>query len=696
MELEKLVTIGSQLGLEGESLKEWMEEQIKHEREERAAKREQLQLENEKARLENEKARSQAMMVEKQLELERMRLDNPIPSPGSSTTSQVPIKGPKIPVFNEDKDSMDSYLERFERFASLHNWDRSTWATHLSVLLTGKSLDVYTRMDIREAECYDTLKQALLVRYNLTADGFSRRFRTATPQNGESISQFVVRIRSYFEKWIEMDGKDKDPADDVIDLMIKDQLLSTCGKELNVFIRERNAKTVLEVVELAENYISAHGMTNSFHKPINHMTKKVEKATESRDEQHPNKIQRSPGSQLICHRCSKPGHKSRDCRSRPHNVATLVSPLYCTVCKRKGHDQSTCWKKRNEIKGKAPEVVSTIINDVEENDLHVLTAICTNEEDRVTNMPISKGRLNKKDVTVMRDSGCTCIVVKKNLVAKSCLSGKTTKVCLADGRIISAPLADVYLKSPYLSGKVSVVLMENLLHYVIIGNVSGAKCPGIHVHNNSSAKVAAMETRNRRQRNSKPLKPVLAPKMDVTVQELSQLQQEDDSLNECFNMAKRRKVKETGRDRKTWYEIDRGVLYRLFQAPTVRNGDVLKQIVIPKALRTGVIKIMHERILGVHLPVKQTTDRIMAKFFWPNVWGDVRRHCQSCVTCLRSAPRNKTTEVSQSNTPRIDHPFKRTTVDPINPIHPASNRGYRFNPRFSRSRKSFPNYLPQI
>jgi len=38
------------------------------------------------------------------------------------------IKAPKMPYFEEQKDFMDSYLNRFEKLATSQNWDESNWA----------------------------------------------------------------------------------------------------------------------------------------------------------------------------------------------------------------------------------------------------------------------------------------------------------------------------------------------------------------------------------------------------------------------------------------------------------------------------------------------------------------------------------------------------------------------------------------
>ena len=46
-------------------------------------------------------------------------------------------KAPKLQSFFDGKDELDSYLLRFEQFATTNSWDRASWAISLSAFLTG-------------------------------------------------------------------------------------------------------------------------------------------------------------------------------------------------------------------------------------------------------------------------------------------------------------------------------------------------------------------------------------------------------------------------------------------------------------------------------------------------------------------------------------------------------------------------------
>ena len=129
------------------------EKQRKEERE-AAERHDQLLCEMEKAKLALEQDRINLQQFQQQRdyefkcqlqdrqhedELEKLEAQKALTQPRET----IKAKAPKIPAFNEGKDEMDSYLLRFERYATAQKWDPDTWATGLSALLQGKVLDVY-------------------------------------------------------------------------------------------------------------------------------------------------------------------------------------------------------------------------------------------------------------------------------------------------------------------------------------------------------------------------------------------------------------------------------------------------------------------------------------------------------------------------------------------------------------------------
>ncbi|GFO19246.1 gypsy retrotransposon integrase-like protein 1 [Plakobranchus ocellatus] len=86
----------------------------------------------------------------------------------------------------------------------------------------------------------------------------------------------------------------------------------------------------------------------------------------------------------------------------------------------------------------------------------------------------------------------------------------------------------------------------------------------------------------------------------------------------------------------------------------------------------------HDSIVGGHLAAKKTTDKILSEFFWPNIWEDVKRYCQSCDQCQRSSPKGQKAKVPLSAVSLIDEPFSRVAVDLVGPIIPSSERGFKY------------------
>ena len=73
---------------------------------------------------------------------------------------------PELPVFEDDKDSIDDYLQRFERFARAQNWDKTRYAIILSALLTGKALTVYARLS--DNDVLQTMTKSRLPYWRIT------------------------------------------------------------------------------------------------------------------------------------------------------------------------------------------------------------------------------------------------------------------------------------------------------------------------------------------------------------------------------------------------------------------------------------------------------------------------------------------------------------------------------------------------
>lgn len=76
------------------------------------------------------------------------------------------------------------------------------------------------------------------------------------PESGETFSQFSVRLGSYLNRWLEL-GRVPNTFNGLYDLVLRDQFLSICNRDLLLFLKERIPKDIDEMCRLADQYKEA-------------------------------------------------------------------------------------------------------------------------------------------------------------------------------------------------------------------------------------------------------------------------------------------------------------------------------------------------------------------------------------------------------------------------------------------------------
>ncbi len=196
-------------------------EQQRLEREERMITRE--------AKTKEEDHKRELALKEKELEILKLKAESGrSESQEKAAHTQVRPSNLKIPKFDETTDDMDIFLERFERFSKAQKWPKEEWSVNLSTLLTGKGLQVFTSVPVDQIHDYDGLKAIklllLLKRYQLTQEGFRRKFREEKQETDETVLQFVARLRRYLERWIQL-ADVQTTFEGLQDLMLREQYM---------------------------------------------------------------------------------------------------------------------------------------------------------------------------------------------------------------------------------------------------------------------------------------------------------------------------------------------------------------------------------------------------------------------------------------------------------------------------------------
>ena len=236
-------------------------------------------------------------------------------------TPKMVVPAPRMPPFSAGED-LDTYLLRFERFARAQAWPDSDCATNLSLCLTGEALEVYSRLSPEDSLNYDKLKEALLLRFQLTEEGFRKKFRNGRPKEGETTVQFLARIENYLKRWINL-AKIENTFEGVCDLLLREQLLNTSSKDLRVFVKEHSCNTAEELARLSDRYLEAHGgrkradFSNRFSPVAENQQQTNNKTKTDRDKHGQRDVERDGNSReqnrnaFKCFLCGKSNHKAK-------------------------------------------------------------------------------------------------------------------------------------------------------------------------------------------------------------------------------------------------------------------------------------------------------------------------------------------------------------------------------------------------
>ncbi|XP_072174277.1 uncharacterized protein [Diadema setosum] len=712
MEIEKLHRIGESLGLSGSELREFIQEEQTRAREVRVEERDRVKRELELTEL------------NLQLERERQRGER------DTGASRAHVRPPKLPTFEEGKDNLDTYLNRFERYATANEWPPATWATNLSALLSGKALDTYARLSEEEAVDYEALKEALLKRYDLTSEGFRRKLRAAKPESGETASQFVHRMRGYIDKWLTLGGFQKS-YDDVVEIMLIEQFHRSCSKELSMFVREHKPTTLKELARVADRFLEAH---SGWNQPQGGKTPVREKSlapnpnsnirpkTFNTGSRPPSAPRTGPESanRLGCRICGRIGHFARDCnrRNRP------TEKLGAGVVKEERHQERSRDRRtdtmtsddqppssqgpgelRSDVTVRVPrrgdgqvsnptgsrnEYGCLLIDSCfscdkgrqmrdERDDLPLMSAACGAQPIRA--MPVAEGRVNGASVRVLRDSGCSTAVIRSELVRPEQMTDEWRTCVLIDGTTRRFPVARVSVDTPYFVGTLDVMCMNNPVYPLILGNVPGVRNPADPDEEWMPVELLeAVETRQQRREAARPLRALKVPGQVATVtpDEFRQEQETDPTLDIIRRHVTSGEVKESRNGNTSKFKVKNGLMYREFHCISRGANDISDQLIVPEKFRRQILKLAHESIMGGHLGANKTADKILINFFWPGLQADVQRFCRSCDACQRAIPKGRVTKVPLGSTPVIDEPFHRVAVDLVGPIKPATTRGHRY------------------
>ena len=321
-----------------------------------------------KIKLEEEREAREMMLRHelqlKQLDIEMRRLElESSKSKDASPPDSKPVTVDKIklPKFNDsDSQDVNMYLRAFEHIAEANGWPKSRWALHLAPQLSGKALAAYTALPSKEAMHYVCVKQAILDRYEVSAQFYRLKFRNSVRKNNENVRELVNNLFHHFIGWLKFAEVDINDPKAIVELMIMDQALRKLPQDLSTYLKDKGPASCQQLATLADAYVdnrggSSYWRQNQF-KPkwqqnrIPNAGNNQMRAPVTNTVRDPEKTVRfapaptgNNGTQLKCFNCNESGHIRSKCpkprkdnsngqRGKPNQD---TSDPHCTVCPRK-------------------------------------------------------------------------------------------------------------------------------------------------------------------------------------------------------------------------------------------------------------------------------------------------------------------------------------------------------------------------
>ncbi|KAL1246972.1 hypothetical protein QQF64_034274 [Cirrhinus molitorella] len=585
------------------------------------------------------------------------------PASQSSSQPRPTSEPPRIPVFQQGED-IESYLRRFERLAKTWGWPVEEWSFRLVPLLTGQALDAYLAMDEERAGVYADLKEALLEKFNISAETYRQRFRASTTPAGESPTETYNRLRTLYCRWVRPDLHTKEEIGETI---ILEQLLRVLPYDSRTWVREHEPTTGLAAAKLALQYMNAHRRAPRT-QPLKGTVQKQNTAGDGAlpgpaggniSVQKP----KSERQELVCFYCQQPGHKASVC---PVRKAKLTG--FCYVPREEDNDIDF-------------GVESQMLCDV---------------------------TVDGHSVKALLDTGSSLSLLKPGFVSKIDYATTTTIQCV-HGDIRRYPRAEVVVCAQEQSFLMNVVIVDDLPGDMILGRdlpvlfellqttmnsdtVTSAtvhkSCPVVtraqakeglqplpYLHCSLLQGGTKGPRKPRRQRRLEKYLGTPVPKVSVEglkaddwriPENIGELQRKDESLKSLFEKAASGKGQNLCDEK---YVIVNNVLY-------LQSNDVTR-LIVPKCCRPLVLHLAHTIPWGGHLGQQKTYTRITSRFHWPSLYTDVQTYCNTCATCQKTSVVTQRGRAPLYPLPVISTPFRRIAMDIVGPLE-RSSAGHQY------------------
>ncbi|XP_073727643.1 uncharacterized protein [Misgurnus anguillicaudatus] len=600
-------------------------------------------------------------------------------------------------------DDVEAYLHAFETTAFREKWPKDQWAKILAPFLSGESQKAFLDLDPTWANNYDSLKKEMLSRSGLTEFGRAQRYHAWCFKKEQPPRTQMHELMRLAKKWLE---PGRHSATEVVDSLVMDRFLRALPIEAKRFVCLNNPSSPQELIEEVERYQASAEMLNS----------------------------RSPTSaqpqQKFFQRTSTPRWPSPQGKRSSQQDLPVESPLYkprtCYKCGEVGHISWQC----NQTDEPMPTAESS--SGLKNN---LFAALLGNSVFQAMTCPVS---VNSQDVEALLDSGSMITLVHQSLVNPkqvslenpipvSCVHGDTCtyptsavtlvttrgKYEIRAGVVGSLPVQvligrdcpvfhmlwqDVQARRTRETQRPRGKNRQNMLDYAS-QNVQTLThhCLPVQTRMNRGNTLEETESASE-QADEPPPQPITQSRVQLQTEpeELGASQESNSGpeapghqmltgqygtaqLNDCTLVNALKNVKVIDGIVQSnlpvvypHFAIKNGLLYQIKK----EGEETIEQLLVPQTHRATVLQLAHTHLLGAHLGVDKTKERVLQRFFWPGVHKEVENYCRSCPECQQSAPKPNFRS-PLIPLPIIETPFERIGMDIVGPL-PRSGRGHQY------------------
>ncbi|GFO25446.1 Zinc finger protein [Plakobranchus ocellatus] len=192
-------------------------------------------------------------------------------------------------------------------------------------------------------------------RYDLTENGYRRKFRTCKPAEGESRDIFIVHIVTYLDRWIELSKTDKS-YEKLKDLIVREQFMDACPEDLATSLREKDLPTLERVAKEADLFLQARNrklcdqprkVFQGNFRPRMDSVRPLKPEKKFNGGQRAGEAKTGVADQRSCFKCKKTGHIAREVPQESTHFAPFVL-LYGRTVRGPMHILRELWTKEIE------------------------------------------------------------------------------------------------------------------------------------------------------------------------------------------------------------------------------------------------------------------------------------------------------------------------------------------------------------